>query len=107
MGAARSHQLRRFTVNSTPYVRFDVSSGQVERLNSASRHVPICSATPRLQARQRWPRHARDTGLSWSSHYSEYDALYRAGAAEVRGILSRLMTISTAKISRAGECQRG
>jgi hypothetical protein len=35
------------------------------------------------------------------------DALYRAGAAEVRGILSRLMTISTAKISRAGECQRG
>jgi hypothetical protein len=25
------------------------------------------------------------------------DALYRAGAAEVRGILSRLMTISTTK----------
>ena len=58
-------------------------------------HAPPCL---RLQARKRWPRHARDPGLSRASQYPEYDALYRLGAAAVQGIFSRLM-------GRHGHCQ--
>ena len=50
-------------------------------------HAPPCL---RLQARQRLPRHARDPGVSGSSQHPKYDALYRAGAAAVQGIFSRL-----------------
>jgi hypothetical protein len=43
------------------------------------------------KARQRWPRYARDPGVPRTSQYSEYDALYRLGAAAVQGVFSRLM----------------
>jgi hypothetical protein len=36
------------------------------------------------------PRHARDPGLSRSPQHSEHDALYRAGAAAVQGVFSRM-----------------
>jgi len=45
----------------------------------------------RPQARQRWPRHPCDPGLSRASQYPEHDAVHGPGAAAVQGILSRLM----------------
>jgi hypothetical protein len=51
---------------------------------------PHAAPRLRLQARQRWPRHTRDPGLSRASQHLEYDALYRVSAAAVQGILSGL-----------------
>jgi hypothetical protein len=56
-----------------------------------TRRVFCFWACLRLQARQRWPRHARDPGVSRASQYSKYDALYRLGAAAVQRIFSGLI----------------
>jgi hypothetical protein len=57
-------------------------SRMVERAATAADHG--------IKAHAHMLRHARDPGLSRAPQYSEYDALYRLGAAAVQGVFSRL-----------------
>jgi hypothetical protein len=72
------------------------SSGQPRRRIWASRLMRISFAMP---AGISSPTMAvSDPGLSRPSQYSEYDALYRAGAAAVQGVFSRLKGAVNAKL---------
>jgi hypothetical protein len=83
---------RRCTAISAWLLPHDSAGGHRGR----SEYLGACPHAPvrlRLQALQRRLRCACDSGVSRSPQHSEYDPLYRLGAAAVQGVFSRLISV--------------
>ena len=66
------------------------SSGQHRELAFRFRRTHIAAPCCRLQARERWSRHAINSGLSWPSKHSAHCALHGVVTYPLQGFLARL-----------------